>query len=199
MKIITLRSLFFTLIILFNLLAKSQSSYTDSLQSYQLNYKKDLYSIIQKDTEYVKFYGVDSNYKVVAKLTRLSGQSFFSMPTSGKAKDAVRFATASFTLNGKEFTLQAYQLKVLLASDKYKDDFFIPFTDSTSGIETYGGGRYLDFTLKDIRPDSTLVIDFNKAYNPYCAFRTGYNCPIPPKENDLPASVRAGEMNFGKH
>ena len=85
-----------------------------------------------------------------------------------------------------------------MSSEKYKDYLFIPFTDKTSGIETYGGGRYIDLVLSDI-VNKTCTIDFNKAYNPYCAYTAGYNCPIPPKENDLPVAIKAGELNFAKH
>jgi uncharacterized protein (DUF1684 family) len=73
----------------------------------------------------------------------------------------------------------------------------VPFGDATSGFESYGGGRYLDFTISDIK-NNFLPIDFNKAYNPYCAYTAGYSCPIPPKENLLNASISAGEKNYGK-
>ena len=84
-----------------------------------------------------------------------------------------------------------------MQQEKYKDYLFIPFGDATSGLTSYGGGRYMDFTLADIK-DNTLVIDFNKAYNPYCAYTIGYNCPIPPKENLLTEAINAGEKNYGK-
>ncbi len=79
----------------------------------------------------------------------------------------------------------------------YKNYLFLPFTDLTSGEESYGGGRYIDLETTDIF-NNKVIIDFNKAYNPYCAYASGYNCPIPPRENDLPVAVKAGEMNFGK-
>lgn len=121
------------------------------------------------------------------------------MPTSGeKIHQAIRYALIKFNLHGKKYELFAYQLAFLMNNDKHKEDFFIPFTDSTSGIDSYGGGKYIDFIIGDIIPDNKLLIDFNKSYNPYCAFRSGYNCPIPPKENDLSAEIKAGEMNFGK-
>jgi len=68
-----------------------------------------------------------------------------------------------------------------------RDYLFIPFTDATSGIDTYGGGRYIDCATGDIR-GGILMQDFNKAYNPCCAYASGYNCPIPPPENDLPVA-----------
>jgi len=74
---------------------------------------------------------------------------------------------------------------------------FIPFADVTSGDETYGTGRYIDISTKDII-NNTVVIDFNKAYNPYCAYSNGYNCPIPPAENYLAVAIKAGERSFAK-
>ena len=68
---------------------------------------------------------------------------------------------------------------------------FLHFTDKTNGSETYGGGRFLDLRIPE---GNTLVLDFNKAYNPYCAYNNGYSCPIPPKENKLKVAVRAGVM-----
>jgi uncharacterized protein (DUF1684 family) len=79
----------------------------------------------------------------------------------------------------------------------YRNYLFIPFTDSTSGEESYGGGRYLECFAGDIGYN-LLDLDFNKAYNPYCAYGAGYNCPIPPKENDLPIAIKAGEKNYAK-
>jgi uncharacterized protein (DUF1684 family) len=80
---------------------------------------------------------------------------------------------------------------------KYKNYLFVPFKDMTNGKETYGGGRYLDLETTDIQNDS-VILDFNKAYNPYCAYSNGYSCPIPPKENHLAVSIEAGEKTFGK-
>jgi len=186
--------------LLFNCIpANSQPGYTDSINTFQANYKKDLYSIIKKDTAFVKFYSVDESYRVVAAVEKVYGQSFFPMATTdGKTKQAIKYAIVKFILQDKEYALPVYQLSTLLGSTEYKDNFFLPFTDALSGISSYGGGKYIDFKTGDISSGNELVIDFNKSYNPYCAFRTGYSCPIPPKENDLPVEVNAGEMNFDK-
>ncbi|MEI9910512.1 MAG: DUF1684 domain-containing protein [Bacteroidota bacterium] len=83
--------------------------------------------------------------------------------------------------------------------EEYREQLFLPFTDLTTGEETYTAGRYIDLTFNDIIGDK-VVIDFNKAYNPYCAYISGkYNCPIPPKENNLTVAILAGEKNYGKH
>ena len=84
-----------------------------------------------------------------------------------------------------------------MGTDQYKNYLFLPFTDATTGVETYESGRYIDLEINDIK-DNLVIIDFNKAYNPYCAYTTGYNCPIPPAENDLHIAITAGEKAYGK-
>jgi uncharacterized protein len=95
--------------------------------------------------------------------------------------------------------LNLYQSQSLMEVDAYKSHLFLPFTDETSGAGSYEGGRYIDLSFEDIR-NKKIVIDFNKAYNPYCAYVSGkYNCPIPPAENTLPVRVEAGERQYAKH
>ena len=85
-----------------------------------------------------------------------------------------------------------------MSTAQYRDHLFIPFTDATSGEETYESGRYIDLEIKDIKGDRVLL-DFNRAYNPYCAYVTGkFNCPIPPIENRLKIAIPAGEKSFSK-
>ncbi len=187
----------FLLLLLFPAFAASaQTSYMDSLYNYQSQYKKDLSEVIHSDTAGVRFYSPNAAYRVLAKVELLKDQPFFAMRTSdGKPKQARKFAVVTFTLKNKTHKLIAYQLGFLLTSPEYKDNFFIPFLDAGSGELTYGGGRYIDFKTGDI-VNNSLLIDFNKAYNPYCAFTTGYSCPIPPRENTLVINVEAGEKQF---
>jgi uncharacterized protein (DUF1684 family) len=84
-----------------------------------------------------------------------------------------------------------------MKQEKLREYLFVPFGDATSGFESYGGGRYIEFYISDIK-NNKVIIDFNKAYNPYCAYTTGYNCPIPPAENLLTVAIPAGEKNYGK-
>ena len=91
--------------------------------------------------------------------------------------------------------LTLYRSVALSMLPDYKDYLFLPFTDETNGTETYGGGRYIDMRDGDIK-DGKVVIDFNRAYNPYCAFSGGYACPKPPDENHLPMAIQAGEKQF---
>ncbi len=93
--------------------------------------------------------------------------------------------------------LYVYQSQSLMQQEKYKNYLLVPFGDATSGFESYGGGRYLEFNIPDIQ-NNQLALDFNKAYNPYCAYTTGYNCPIPPRENLLKIPIPAGEKNYEK-
>jgi uncharacterized protein (DUF1684 family) len=83
-----------------------------------------------------------------------------------------------------------------MSDEHYAKYLFLPFGDQTNAISTYGSGRFLDLTIPD---GDTLIIDFNKAYNPLCAYgNPKYSCPIPPKENQIPIKIPAGMKNYGK-
>ncbi|MBN7814352.1 DUF1684 domain-containing protein [Algoriphagus pacificus] len=143
-----------------------------------------------KAFEGLPFFPVDEKYRVVAKFEKLPPQGLFQMKTTAnQLQDYDIYGVATFTFEGKEYQLHIYQSHRLRTQEKYKDYLFLPFTDLTNGSETYGGGRYLDLTIP---AGDTIVLDFNKAYNPYCAYASKYSCPIPPKENDLKLAVRAG-------
>ena len=118
------------------------------------------------------------------------------MSTSGNTKQQYRvFGIIHFNIHDTAVALHIYQSRSLMSSEKYKEHLFIPFTDLTSGRETYGGGRYIDLYISDII-NNTYVIDFNKAYNPYCAYNNSFSCPLPPKENLLQVAIRAGEKSY---
>ncbi len=122
----------------------------------------------------------------------------FTIPTvDGKQKEYFKYGILSFKIKGEKLQLYVYQSLALMRIPKYKNYLFIPFKDFTSGKETYGGGRYLDIEMTDIQTD-VVILDFNKAYNPYCAFGDGFSCPVPPKENHLKSQIKAGEKNFKK-
>jgi len=111
------------------------------------------------------------------------------LPTSdGITKPFLRAGRVRFEVDGKEAELSVF-------TDLGRGRFFLPFTDATSGTETYAGGRYLD---PKARPDGSLIVDFNYAYNPYCAYGDGWSCPVPPAENALPVKIEAGEMAFAR-
>jgi len=111
-----------------------------------------------------------------------------------KAKDkrpAKRYGWFKFSKNGKDMSLLVY--KMLRSKSGYEDYLFLGFTDKTSGTESYPAGRYIDLVKNN---DDFYVVDFNKAYNPYCAYNAKFSCAIPPLENDLPIAVTAGEKVF---
>ncbi|MFT4155302.1 DUF1684 domain-containing protein [Parafilimonas sp.] len=138
----------------------------------------------------IHFFPFNKKYVVNARFVRTPKEKPFQMSTSGGIrKTYIKYAAVFFVIDGKEYKLNVYQSQDLIKSAEYKDYLFIPFTDATSGEETYEGGRYIDLNI----PQSDhIVINFNKAYHPYCAYTDGYNCPIPPAENTLPVKIEAG-------
>ena len=106
--------------------------------------------------------------------------------SDGQTKWFARAGRIRFEVDGQPATLTVFK-------DLERGRFFLPFRDGTSGQESYGGGRYLD---PRARPDGTLVVDFNYAYNPYCAYGEGWSCPIPPAENWTPVRIEAGEQSY---
>ena len=133
---------------------------------------------------------------VVCSLERFENPLTVEIPTySGKIKEFVRYGKLHFEIGGKAQSLVLYQNVKLSRKPAFRDLFFIPFKDLTNGEETYGGGRYIDFWRSSLQAEP-LILDFNMAYNPWCYYSDGYNCPIPPPENHLDVSIAAGEMLF---
>jgi len=179
-------------------LSAQKTSYADSIHEYQKEYVEGHEVVKKDDKQYIHFFPINKAYRVWAKFTPSKNAKWFSMKTSGTETQTYRkYGTLTFRIHDTTLTLNVYQSQSLMSSKDYSDYLFVPFTDNTSGIESYGGGRYLDYHMGEIR-NSKLLLDFNKAYNPYCAYTTGYNCPIPPAENDLHIAIRAGEMAYGK-
>ena len=174
------------------------SAYTNSILAYQNNYINNHEVVGKDDRKYISFYPVDKSFRVTAYFKKNNDEKGFDMKTaSGMKQKYFKYGLLTFTLHGIRLHLYIYQSQSLMSQEKYKDYLFVPFGDATSGFTSYGGGRYLDFTKADIK-NNRIAIDFNKAYNPYCAYTTGYNCPIPPKENLLKVAIPAGEKNYGK-
>lgn len=139
------------------------------------------------------FFPVNLKYRLPAKFTKTNNAKPFELPTSsGKTKMYQEYGKATFELDGKPYILTLYQSLDLIKQKKYRDYLFLPFRDATNEKETYGGGKYMD--LKIPKGD-TIVLDFNKSYQPFCAYNAyDYNCPIVPEENKLPVEIRAGVM-----
>lgn len=103
--------------------------------------------------------------------------------SDGDTREYQRWARIRFAVDGVEQSLTVFR-------QPYSGELFLPFVDAGAGSETYGAGRYLDLPVLE---DGRLLLDFNYAYHPYCAYNPGYSCPIPPAENRLPVPIRAGE------
>lgn len=148
------------------------------------------------DSIYLDYYPIKEQNKVYCKVEILKNQEPFDMPTySGQVKSFIKYAKFNFSVSGKTVSLFAYRNLQTITSPLYKDHLFIPFKDLSNGKKTYGGGRYIDFKISDIR-DGHALLDLNRVYNPWCAYSDDYNCPIPPHENHLPIKVKAGEKQF---
>lgn len=143
------------------------------------------------------FFKFDSAYIVNAKLKRTPDEKPFKMKTTtDRLADYVKFGVITFELDGKEHELNIYQNIGLLKKPGYEDYLFLPFLDNTNGEESYSGGRYVEARIPE---GNEIVIDFNTAYNPYCAYSDRYSCPIVPRENTLYTKVEAGVKAYKKH
>ncbi|UOQ76016.1 DUF1684 domain-containing protein [Hymenobacter sp. 5516J-16] len=139
----------------------------------------------------LRYFAPDKTYRVSAQVERFAKPETVQIPlTDGKADTYLRWGRASF-----ELADAPQQLVLLLRPDEKDGKLFVAFADKTNGFTTYGGGRYLDVDLP-AEGDDELTLDFNQAYNPFCAYGTAYACPVPPQENRLAVEVRAGEMAF---
>jgi uncharacterized protein (DUF1684 family) len=145
----------------------------------------------------LNYFSVDKKFRVAADFVRTSDEKYFQMPTSaGKTKKYIKFGVLKFKLSGKDYSLNVYQAdaETLLKFPEYKDLLFVPFKDATNGKQTYGGGRYIDIKIP---AGERVILDFNLAYNPSCAYGSDrFSCPIPPKENFLQVKVNAGEKSY---
>jgi len=145
----------------------------------------------------LEFYEINLDFRVEARFVRTPNEEPFLMPTTtSRLPEYVKYGEAHFEIDGKQLKLNLYQNTTPSEDPKYLDHLFLPFTDYTSGDGSYGGGRFIDGHIPE---GDTIIIDFNLAYNPYCAYNPGYSCPIPPKENDLLVRIEAGVKDFGKH
>lgn len=138
----------------------------------------------------LNYYPINKRYIVEAQFMPNPLKETIQLSYSdGSEKLYLKYGTAIFTLDGKEQSL------LILKPTFYENEeyLFLPFYDETSALETYGGGRYIDL---DTDVKNTIKIDFNQAYNPYCAYNANYRCPIPPRENKITVPIEAGEKKF---
>lgn len=151
----------------------------------------------RKEFKGLDFFNFDSTYVVAATLKRTPDEKPFQMKTTtDRLPVYVKFGVVSFELKGKSYELNIYQNLDLMNEAGYEDYLFLPFLDLTNSESTYGGGRYVECRIPN---DDKVLIDFNTAYNPYCAYNEKYSCPIVPRENYLDIKVEAGVKAFAKH
>lgn len=138
----------------------------------------------------VNFFNIDATYNVIAKFVRTPYETPFIMETTtNRAPVYVKYGEAHFTLHQQNYVLNIYQSQALQADPEHQNYLFLPFTDSSNGDTSYEGGRFIDLTIPK---GHTITIDFNMAYNPYCAYNARYSCPKPPKRNHLNIAILAG-------
>jgi len=139
----------------------------------------------------LRYFEPDVVWRVTATLERLDGGKPYKVTMTGG--DGSDRRTESYQPYGRAtFTLAGRECRLLVFRSQDDGQLFIPFKDLTNGGDTYGAGRYLDVPEKDVSGEE-IPLDFNQAYNPYCAYNPTYTCPTPPAENHLKVAVRAGE------
>ena len=167
--------------------ADLNASFADSLKSPLT--KEDL-----KQFKELDFYPIAEKFRVEAIFIRTKREKSFKMKTTtSRTPKYTKYGEVHFSLDGKELKLNVYQNLELMKKPGFDDYLFLPFSDLTCGKESYIGGRYIDMRIPKA---GQVVIDFNQAYNPYCAYNHEYSCPIVPLENDLAVEILAGVKKF---
>lgn len=193
--------------IIFTNCNSQKNSYPDEIKKfqYELNteYANATTSPLTKEDlatfKNLDFFDINEDYKIEAQFELTPNSPVFEMPTTTERLPLYKkYGIATFTLNNKTFHLSIYQNQQLMTDVEYENYLFLPFNDTTNGDTSYGGGRFIDLkTPKE--GEKTITIDFNKAYNPYCAYSDRYSCPIPPKENNIETAIVAGVKAFKNH
>ncbi|MCU0471432.1 MAG: DUF1684 domain-containing protein [Arcicella sp.] len=133
----------------------------------------------------LKYFEINPSFKVNGTLDKFSSDQTTNISmTGGGAEEYEAYGNVSFEVEGVKYSLKIFKTP--------EGNLFLPFKDLTTNKETYGAGRYLDFGVNDVK-NNQLVIDFNKAYQPYCAYNEAFTCPITPAENFINAAIKAGE------
>lgn len=196
--------LFFIFVLFFS--CRGEKRYEDnSLTDYQKKqneFFKDasrspLKAVDLKNFKGLDFFKFDSTFVVYSKIQEFPESLPFKMKTNiGAPQDFRVYGKLTFNLNEKEHTLSVYENLDKKNVKGYENYLFLPFLDQTNGYETYGGGRYIDIYIND---KDSILIDFNKAYNPQCVYNEDFSCPIVPRENLLEVRIEAGVKNYIKN
>ncbi len=163
-------------------------------QSFADSLKSPLTKVDLAQFKGLDFYPINEKYIVDAIFIRTKREKVFKMKTTTTRTPMYKkFGELHFTIDGKELKVNVYQNVDLMRKPGYGAYLFLPFSDLTSGKDSYIGGRYIDL---QIPKSSKVTIDFNQAYNPYCAYNSEYSCPIVPLENNLAVEIKAGVKKF---
>jgi uncharacterized protein (DUF1684 family) len=180
-------------------------AYIQEIQDYRaemnLKYSDSATSPLTKEGlahfEGLEFFPLDEKYRIEASFVLNRDPEPFEMETTTARRPIyVKYGEAHFELDGKNYMLEIYQSDKAKKMEEFKEYLFLPYKDLTNGNLSYGGGKFLDLKIPS---GNTIIIDFNKAYNPYCAYNHRYSCPIPPDINHLNIEIPAGVMAYGDH
>ena len=163
----------------------------DKNQSFRQSENSPLEAAQKAAFDSLKYYPGDPAFMPHADISRNATPDTILLQTTGTQPDKyLNWGTVKFSINNTPQELRLY-----VKADSRDSTLFIPFTDLTNGHETYGGGRYLDAPVPKLN-ETEIQLDFNRAYNPYCAYNNQYSCPVPPAENRLQVAIPAGEKSF---
>jgi len=144
----------------------------------------------------LEFYPPDQDFKIASKFKKIKNGKIVGFATSTERIANYReYGKLIFRLGGKKCKLIVFEPESIDPEDP--DYLFLLFKDLTNGQATYGTGRYLNLSKRDIR-ERELELDFNYCYNPYCAYSGRYSCPVPPSSNHLKVKIEAGVKTYGK-
>lgn len=142
----------------------------------------------KKDFAGLRYFPEKAAFRFELPLERYANPERITMQTNtGATQEYFKVGQVRFKINGEDAALQVYE------STNNPGAYFVPFVDATAPVESYGAGRYLE--PEEIHDDE-LVVDFNLAFNPYCAYNSNWSCPLPPPENRLKIRLEAGEKNY---
>ena len=175
------------------------SGYSEQIEKYRA--ERDEYMRADEGSPFVdntetftglKYFPINPSYRVVADLEPVHDRKMIALTTNdGLQQSYLEYAHATFRLNDIENRLLILEVA---DSGPFRGTLFLAFADQTSAFETYGAGRYLD--VEKTPGATSITLDFNKAYNPFCAYSDSFSCPLPPRENILSTAIKAGEMTY---
>lgn len=147
-----------------------------------------------KEFKSLDFFEYSEDFVTNAYLERTPDSQWFEMKTTTDRTSKERvYGILKFKLEEKSFTLKIFQSEEQLTTEGQENELFLPFLDNTNGTSTYGGGRYMNLQIPE---GDSIELDFNTAYNPYCAYNEKFSCPIVPRENYLDIAVTAGVKKY---